>query len=801
MIYVRHDGLIVLGIALGSALVAANASAQTRESDATPGTGGLEEIIVTATRREERLQDVPVSVTAFTQERLDVQGLRDIDALTRLSPGVNFSRNGSGTSANYNDENSDLSIRGIESTAGTSTTGIYIDDTPIQSRHIGFGTLNAFPVLFDLDRVEVLRGPQGTLFGAGSEGGTIRFISPEPGLRDYSGYVRSEFAAIHDGDPSYELSAAAGGPLLDDILGFRASASYRRDGGWVNRIDPRTGSTVDARSNWHETVSFRATFKWAPTESAAITPSFYYQELKIHDTASYWPLLSDPAASRFDNGGALGNSSTDPFFLAAVKLAWDLGHVRLTANTAYYSRNQRASTDFTQFDRIVYGLPEPYAPIPPAGVAAADRNSDLQDNFFEEIRLQSADRDSRLTWTTGLFYGHLRENNPETVVDPSLNAEYAAAYGTPFCSVASPCPGGQIYTQPVFHVIDRQIAGFGEATLRLTDALKITGGLRISNVRTDGLALFYGPFVGVGIGPTTPIASSGSETEHPVTPKVVLSYERDHDRLLYVSAAKGYRVGGINAAVGSICGPDLTSIGLQQVPSQYRSDSLWSYELGTKNTLFQQRLVVNASIFTIDWSQIQQNVYLPTCGQQLTANLGRVRSRGGDLEIQYRPIAALQFGLTAAYVDAKYTKTVCAGPVSCSGSGATALPVVSEGDRLVGAPWTVDVSGEYTFPLFASTKSYVRIDAQFATAQTAELANQDPRNGVSDPTIPGLPRTELVALRAGTRWSGLDVSIFAQNLTDTHPVVFRSRDTTASTLYYARSVQPRTIGVTITYRY
>ena len=156
--------------------------------------GGLEEVIVTATRREERLQDVPISLSVFSQEKLDAQGLKNIDDLSRLSPGVTFSRNGMGSSANYNDENSDVNIRGVDSSAGTSTTGIYIDDTPIQTRHIGFGAVNPFPALFDLDHVEVLRGPQGTLFGAGAEGGAVRFLTPTPGLNAASGYARAEVA-------------------------------------------------------------------------------------------------------------------------------------------------------------------------------------------------------------------------------------------------------------------------------------------------------------------------------------------------------------------------------------------------------------------------------------------------------------------------------------------------------------------------------------------------------------------------------------------------------------------------------
>src|SRR5215469_924273 len=221
--------------------------AQTAGSEAAAAGGGLQEVLVTATRREERLQDVPISVTAFSQEQMDAQGLRSIDDLTRQAPGVSFSRNGMGSSANYNDENSDISFRGVESQAGASTTGIYIDDTPVQSRHLAFGAVNVFPALFDIDRVEVLRGPQGTLFGAGAEGGALRFLMPQPGLTNYSAYARAELATTRGGDPSYELGAAFGGPIVNDELGFRVSASYRRDGGWVDRVNYTLEPTSDPR--------------------------------------------------------------------------------------------------------------------------------------------------------------------------------------------------------------------------------------------------------------------------------------------------------------------------------------------------------------------------------------------------------------------------------------------------------------------------------------------------------------------------------------------------------------------------
>src|SRR3984885_9154546 len=246
--------------------------AQAAPADPETPSAGLEEIVVTATRREERLQDVPISVLAFSQEKLDAQGLKNIDDLARLSPGLTFQRNGMSSAGNYNDESSDINIRGVDSTAGTSTTGIYIDDTPIQTRHIGFGSINAFPALFDLDHVEVLRGPQGTLFGAGAEGGAVRFIAPEPDLNKTSIYARADVAVTDGGSPSWEGGVAFGTPLIDDVLAFRASVSFRRDGGWVDRVGytlvpsstpgvPPTpvynGDTTKPNDNYSETSTAR----------------------------------------------------------------------------------------------------------------------------------------------------------------------------------------------------------------------------------------------------------------------------------------------------------------------------------------------------------------------------------------------------------------------------------------------------------------------------------------------------------------------------------------------------------------
>ena len=785
---------IALGVVCGLAFLS---DAQAADGDTPPAATSLEEIVVTATRRAERLQDVAVSATAFTQEKLDVQGLRSIDDLTRLTPGVTFQRDATTSAGNFNDEDSDINIRGVDSTAGTSTVGIYIDDTPIQGRHISFTSFNAFPALFDLERVEVLRGPQGTLFGAGSEGGTVRFIQPSPDLHTDSVYLRSELATTQDGAATYEIGGAVGGPIVDDTLGFRVSASFREDGGWVDHVNYATRAVTDANSNYQDTVVVRGALKWAISDHLSITPSVYYQELRLGDTSAYWPSLSAPSGTSFENGNAQRNPSTDPFYLAAVKIDWDATFAQLTSNTSYFSRNQHSISDYTQFDRALFGLTLP----PPPGDLGTSHDADNQNNFYQEVRLQSTDPAAALVWTTGLFYSHLDENTTEHVFDPTLNSEYNAAYGVPFCTPQAPCPNGEILTQPISQIIDRQYALFGDATFKVFDAWKLTGGVRVSHIAYSGDLVYYGPFLSPTAGPLTPLAAVGSNNENPITPKAVIAYQPDSANLWYVSAAKGYRPGGINGPLSSICGSNLASIGLTAGPELYAADSLWSYELGAKNSLWGGRMQINASAFVIDWNNIQQAVYLPACGQNFVENLGKVRSVGGEVEVQTRPIQALLFDVSAAHVDAKYTHTVCAGPSACTGVDAPSQPVVTAGDRLPGAPWTFLTSAEYAFPEVGNRKPYLRADFQYTTAQTALQPIQDANNGVSDPTYTGLPETKNLSLRAGLRFSGIDLSFFAQNLTDSHPVLSHTRDTTTSDLFYDHTIRPRTLGITATYRH
>ena len=798
---------------------------------------GLEEIVVTATRRSERLQDVPVSVLAFSQEKLDAQGLKSIDDLSHLSPGLNFQRNGMSSAGNYNDEGSDINIRGVDSTAGTSTTGIYIDDTPIQTRHIGFGSINAFPAIFDLDRIEVLRGPQGTLFGAGAEGGVVRFIAPEPDVSKPSGYVRADAAITDGGSPSYEGGAAFGVPIIDDVLAVRASVSFRRDGGWVDRVNYTLlpdnavalptpvydGTTTKSNANYSETTTARLAVKWKVSDTLEITPSIYYQRLQINDTSAYWIALSNPAANVYRNGNFGTNPTNDPYTLSALKIKWELGFASLLSNTSFYDRNQHATSDYTQYLRATWNSFGELANVfPSKGDNGYAKFQDDQRNFYQEFRLASSDTNARIVWNAGLFYSHLNENVPENIIDPTLNSEVIAFTGTanppvPVCSPPTlPCPNGVIFSGPIDRVVDKQIAIFGEVAFKLTDTFRATAGVRVSKIDYTGSVNETGPFLG------TTIITQSSATEKPVTPKAVLSWQPDRDDLVYVSASKGFRPGGPNVGVGSICGGNLTALGLSQVPAQYSSDSLWSYEIGSKNTFLDHRLQINASLFYIDWNNIQQNVYLPVCGEQFTANLGKAKSEGGDIEVLYKPIDALTFDLTAAYTDAKLTKTSCAGSLKYNGMGCTSAgvapvsPIATKGDALLGAPWSFTASAEYHFPEWTGRTPYARLDFQHSTAQKSILPIQDNNNAIFDTTLPGLPVVNNLSARAGLRVRGLDLSLYANNLTNAHPLMFEARDIypytlgpgtnggtgpTTDTLYFGRGVRPRTIGITATYRY
>jgi len=744
-------------------------------------TAELEVIVVTAQRREERLQEVPISISAYSQRAMDARSMRTIEDVARLTPGVSLVH---GT--NYNSESSNIAIRGIDSNAGAATTGIYVDDTPIHSRHLFFGTFNAYPMLFDLDRVEVLHGPQGTLFGASTEGGAVRFITPEPSLEKSSRYVRAEMAVTAHGAPTFELGLAGGVPLIAGKIGLRASASYRYEGGYIDRIDWHTGRTADADSNWSRSKTARIALKWAVTDRITLTPSINYQMRDVNDTAAWWapvPGEPDPTNGQFvrplRNGNAVANPGTDEFVLPALRIDGNFGGTRLVSNTSYFKRNQSAISDYTEYDRAVF-LGTPY---PTAGEEARGFWADDQENWTQEVRLESTDAAARVKWTAGVFYQRAKENTILNVFDPAL----VARLGFPVFE------GGYIYVQDPFMGIDTQLAVFGQADLQLTPKLNLTLGLRYSKADFEGVTYYAGPVVG------DPVSSSGTQSEHPLTPKFGLAYQLNADNLLYASAAKGYRIGGANPAVGQFCygsGSALEQIGLANVPSTYSSDSVWSYEVGTKNSFAEQRLLLNASAYLIHWRNIQQNVPLTECGFQFTANLGEAESKGLDLQMQMHVSDAVTLGATLSYTDALFTKTVQLQP--------TVKSIVQNGDHLAGSPWKFSLFSQLVFAV-RGRNAYLRADYQYNAGQSDLIPNTNPLNGSYTLWAGTVPAQSFMSLRAGVHLGKWDLSAFTQNLFDTRPRLTVNQDVGSPTggtpLLYAISWPPRSVGLTATYRY
>jgi outer membrane receptor protein involved in Fe transport len=801
-------------VALGALLVVLGTAsqrvswAQAGEASSAGSSSELKEVVVTAERRTEKLMDVPMSVTALSQEAIEAKGLHNIDDLSRVAPGVTFFRNGMSASGNYNDEDSDISIRGIQSSAGASTTGIYIDDTPIQTRHLNFGTVNPYPSLFDLERVEVLKGPQGTLFGSGSEGGTLRFITPAPGLTHYSGFAKAEFGQVDGGGQNYEAGAAFGGPIIDGVLGFRISASFREDGGWVDRVNytrpvptptacnptvcfgipasvyttiPEATGTTESHSNWHDTQTFRAALRWVPSENLTIDPSFYIQTLHVNDTAAYWPNISNPADNVYRNGNAQRNPSTDPWYVAALKIDWHEPWADIVSNTSYFSREQHSVSDYTQWISTVFLFNQ----YPPAGDTSTAYFTDHQDNFSQEFRLSSTDPTSRLQWTAGVFYLHAHENSTEFIYSQDLAPNEPNYLG---------------YSQPEFSMLDKQLAVFGELNFKLTQVLSATAGLRYSKLDYSGVVKeqqfeYFG---------NLNVDSTSSGSDKPLTPRFVLNYTPNPDSLYYASAAKGFRPGGINTELPTECtGP----YGITQAPTTFGPDSLWQYEIGAKNTLADHRLQVSAALYYIDWKNIQQFVYL-TCGLGFDYNLGSVTGKGGDIEVNWRATPDLTLGFMAAYTDSSYDSDVPLGPY---------LKIVTKGDHLLASPWNMDLNAEYVWNGVAR-RPYVRLDYQYATAQNSLVPYINPANApLSDPTLPGLPEIRVLDIRAGLRFDALDLSLFVHNALNYHTPLFVSRDlaTTAAngytsatgqevnfdTNYFARGLPPRTYGLTALYRF
>ena len=841
---VVHTAAVLLG-ALG--LTAAAGAFADAQSDAA-GTTGLQEITVTATRHEEALSKVPISVTALTQETMDNLGIKDFQDVARFTPGVTIDN--AGTNA--------ISIRGISSSGGAGTTGIYIDDTPIQMRSLGFNPDDTLPKTFDLQRVEVLRGPQGTLFGAGAEGGAVRYILNQPSLTVADTYVRSELSYTEHGQPNAELGIARGQPIIDGTFGIRASLWYRYDGGYINRVDPDSLAVINHNVNYSNSIMGRLAAVWQPASNLVITPSFLYQRQDKNDDSTYWPAYSDPSKGHFNTATPERLGGPDEYYLPAIKAEVDLKDSQIIANASYFHRKQITAYQGTVYDLSYWqtipagmGTPEDGYPLPPKCTTPEDATScswfplldasgihlpaalrgtqtpntmtNTQESFVGELRWQSNDTSSKLSYTAGLYWQLAKEGSTEELKSTNIDAVFnylfglspTDFYGDTFYS----CPGNGNYPSiPACDIYynhnttyDRQIAAYGEVSYAFTDWFKLTVGERIAHTEFS-LNHYADGYENYGPGP-----AQASQKESPNTPKIVASFQVTPSDLFYASYSKGFRVGGGNAPLPSYCDDDLAAAGYPNgAPSTYKSDNTQNYEIGAKNA-FSNWLRLATSVYYIKWNDIQESLYVAgACGLQFTDNLGEAHVWGGDLQAQMQ-FGQLHVDLSAGYTSARFSRD---SPINCQSSDPN-VPYVpcltSKGDAITGQqginyapgatpPWTVALGVEYAFHM-GERDGFVRADWEYES-RNPWLANmQDPHN---DATYNygysyTLSSTNFVSARAGIGLANdWQLALFCDNLFDSHTVTnytLGQTDGTFTPQQNAYTFRPRTIGLNVTWRH
>ncbi|HEX8756992.1 MAG TPA: TonB-dependent receptor [Steroidobacteraceae bacterium] len=729
--------------------------------------GPLREVIVTAEKRKEDLSAVPISAAVLsgrTMAKLGVKTMRDIAEITPGITMVSSSQWGPGivTDVTVRGVTSAVTINNTESSIGSPTTGVYIDDIPITMPQTSF--TNPYPVPFDLARVEVLRGPQGTLFGGRAEGGAVRFVTGRPSTDASDGLIGAEVATTATGGPSDQLDAAVGGPLIEGRLGARASVYWRRDGGYVDRVDPLTGATVERGANRSTTRAARLALQIEPNDSLSITPWFMYQSVDEHDSPSFFVGLSDPGSRVFRNGKLLRQPAADAFSLSALKVRQSWDGAELTSITSWFDRTASGTVDTTNAVGALFGgfgsrlgppYPTSYADAVPTQLGARDGQ------FTQEVRIASRDGAAPLSWLGGVFYSHVRQNT--ATVSYTILAPQA-----PYITYAA---------QATY----AELAGFVNATLRFSSHWRAFAGGRVTRASTEVTARAQGLIY------PTPGLALADLAETPLTPRFGLMYEDGSGHIVYASAAKGFRTGGTNQVRPSICDPTSTQ--------SYGGDSLWSYELGTTNRLLGRRLRVRGSLFYVLWKNIQTNA-VAACTYPDVVNAGSATSRGFDLTIDFSPAARTDLALAVAFVDARYSSTVRLG-----------TDVIMERGTAVGGvlystpPWSATITAEHRVPFGRGLSAYAGIDFTVHSHNPGPFLEDNPASSVYNPALRSNPATQLLGLRIEVVRYELDIRLSVFNALDSTPVLLRNDDRSGSPLYYGETFRPRTVALSVTERF
>lgn len=747
----------------------------------TVSVGTLAEIVVTAEKRSSNIQTTPISMSALTSQQLENAGITSAQGIAASVPGLAVASAGPGQ-AQYE-------IRGISASGGESpTVGFYLDETPVTPPASATTGKNAIdPDLYDLERVEVLRGPQGTLFGAGSLGGTVRLIPAPPDLSGFYGSAQTMVSSTPDGALGYGQNAMVNLPLLSHVA-LRIVGTFTHTAGWIDRIvvpnfplesNPSAidfgtqrgpvvgvpGSIVHKDVNEENLTGGRASLLIKPDESLSIEPAVFYQKITQGGMNAY---DSSPGTLAHYQPFDIAEPFSDQFTLYSLKARYDLESFNLTSATGYWTRRSTQLEDGSEQIQNALMLPSYYTDggvgIGPVAAFEVDDSRQLS----QELRAASAG-DAPLQWLAGVFYSdfHYRFRTGSTI--PGL----LGLTGSPFL------------TNTLFYVdspLDiRQVAYFGNVSFRFDDRLKLTLGARRFQYRSNVSTATSGA---VYTGTDAASLAAASASDSGLNPMANISYTPSSRMMYYATVAKGFREGAGNfpiptsgppGSIGSTCLADLEALGRTSAPYTYGPDTVWNYELGEKGSFFDHRMILNTDAYYMRWSKVQEPVAL-ACGLSYTDNAAEAAVKGA--EVEFRAALPLHLTLTQniGYTHAVFTKdSLEAGIVS--------------GQSLFNVPrWTVSTLIEYQRPITSSLRF------------TADANNSyvSPSEDLTD-VVNRLPGRDLVGIRVGLAAASWNVSLYADNLFNrVYPLEYLNLLTFTGPPYERIATNsPRVVGVVL----
>ncbi|MEP7244924.1 MAG: TonB-dependent receptor [Gammaproteobacteria bacterium] len=621
----------------------------------------LDEIIVTATKREVSAQEVPISITALSQAALERTGADSFKDYLALAPGVAYNEGGGlvGSGA--------VTMRGIAASFGQQglqqTTEVFIDDLPSLARFRSY--LGTDLRTFDVERIEILRGPQGTLFGSGAMGGAIRLVTNKPDATKFNAVAELGGASTHGGEGSYSANGMLNLPLVENKLAMRLVGYDRDDGGYVHNVTHDKDDVNHVRS-----YGGRALLSYLPNDRLSLRLTLTGQKDRQDDSDRTFLHSTDGGALDFDSIDA--NTVDIRTDIANLTAEYDLGFASLLSSSTYAKRDILWLPDETAWANRIFGTS-----------GDVFRNYVIAtDSKVQEIRLTSHG-DGPFQWIGGLFYldQDLQYNTLMTV--QGLGAAFDV--------------GSDLYFDFREHTGTKEKAVFGELSYKLPHEVTLTAGARWFE-NTVAYELLYG---GEFAGPSIPYRDPH---ESAVTPKVSVSYQPMKDLNLYALASKGYRTGQNNYT--PLVDPNT---GLPPaVPPFYGPDSLWNYEIGMKSLWLDSRLKLNVAAFYIDWKDIQLTIDLPI--GSWVDNAGSATSKGLELELQAALTRWAEFGSAFTYTDATIDKVK---------EGVAAVP----GQRLPGtAKYAVSNYLQFTRSLPSHTSGYLRLDHRYTGKKAGDLS-------------------------------------------------------------------------------